>query len=105
MVFTEGVKEAELEKELLRLLELAEIYARRELVITSGDRAESTRCHGEARAVDIRCWDSDDRFRIVSGLIKAGVQRIGVYTRHIHADVCTKGRYPEGVLWLGGASK
>lgn len=42
--------------------------------------------HCSGRAVDIRCCNSKERFQIVSGLIKAGLTGIGIYTTWIHVD-------------------
>jgi hypothetical protein len=55
--------------------------------------------HNKGKAVDIRCHFSGPRFKILEGLIKAGFNRIGIYDRHIHADV-DETRPPE-VAWLG----
>ncbi len=104
MRYRNGVEATELQEGLRRDLEMAEVFARREFVITSGFREGDDRCHGYGRAVDIACGNSNDRFRIVAGLIKAGFDRIGVYSWHVHVDVC-KREFPSEVLWLGGASK
>lgn len=106
MRYAEGVEEGELSEKLREKLQMAEIFSRREFLITSGFREGDDRCHGVGDAVDIACVDSTDRLPIVRGLIRAGIGRIGVYTTHIHADVCeAENGFPENVLWLGGASK
>ena len=49
-------------------------------------------------AFDIACTNSQQRFKIVRGLIIAGFTRIGIAKTFIHADdEVTK---PAGVIWL-----
>jgi len=55
--------------------------------------------HYEGLAVDIRAPDGYSRFRIVNALLAAGFLRIGVYDRHVHADVDPN--KPAPVLWTG----
>lgn len=55
--------------------------------------------HMIGQAVDIDVKDSIHRFYIVKGLVEAGFNRIGVYTKHIHAD--TDETKPQDVLWTG----
>lgn len=43
--------------------------------------------HLIGKAVDIRVTDSHTRFLILKGLLSAGFTRLGVYDRHIHADI------------------
>ena len=43
--------------------------------------------HTKGMAVDIRCTDSNIRFRIVEGLISSGFRGIIVYPRFIHVDL------------------
>ncbi len=104
MKYDPGVEEKELSSELVTRLKMAEVFSRRLFEITSGYREDDERCHGSRQAVDIRCNESADRFHIVRGLLNAGFVRIGVYTAHIHADVCREVGFAERVLWLGGAS-
>lgn len=42
--------------------------------------------HLTGHALDIKADDSDLRFRILAGLIKAGFNRIGIYDTFIHVD-------------------
>ena len=55
--------------------------------------------HLTGKAVDLRVIDGLHRFYIVKGLIEAGFNRIGIYTKHIHADV-DEGK-PQDVVWIG----
>lgn len=55
--------------------------------------------HARGLAVDIRAHDSVTRFKIAKALLDAGFARIGVYDKHIHADVDPS--LPQGVLWWG----
>ncbi len=105
MLYAKGVDEDKLSSGLLTVLKEAERFARVcDFEITSGYREGDERCHGVGKAVDIACSDSTERKKILYGLERAGFKRIGVYTRHIHVDVCYEG-FPQDVLWLGGASK
>ena len=42
--------------------------------------------HCLGRAVDIRCNDSSNRFKMIYALLNAGFTSIGVYKRFIHVD-------------------
>ncbi len=70
------------------------------LVITSGYREGDDGCHGQGLAVDIRCTAASHRFDLLSVLLEHGFCRIGIYDRHIHADLC-KGSLAQHVLWTG----
>ncbi len=104
MRYAEGVNSLELSEPLVRTLKMAEIFSRREIVITSAFRDGDVRCHGKGLAVDLACTDSNDRYRLVTALTRAGIDRIGLYSAHIHADLCVE-PFPQEVLWLGGPSK
>jgi uncharacterized protein YcbK (DUF882 family) len=55
--------------------------------------------HLSGWAVDIEARSAVARMRVVYGLIKAGVNRIGVYSTFVHADGDpTK---PSNVMWVG----
>ncbi len=97
MIFKEGIGHEGLERELIDKLGIAETLGNLEFTITSGYREGDNGHHSSGRAVDIRVEDAWQRFHIVKALIRAGFNRIGVYDRHIHADVGT----PTGVLWTG----
>ena len=43
--------------------------------------------HLDGFAVDIHTSNSEQRFKIVFGLLKAGFKRIGIYKDFVHADV------------------
>lgn len=45
-----------------------------------------TGAHTKGYAVDIRCNDSQNRFKIINGLLAAGFKRIGIGKTYIHAD-------------------
>ena len=86
-------------RELLEKLDDARHYANTPFVITSSYRKGDEGSHGDGDAVDIRCHESRPRFMIVSGLIHAGFTRIGIYDKHIHADVSS--RLDQIVMWWG----
>ena len=97
-----------LKPELVELLEKARGYAHIPFIITSGfrDPAENTAsggvddsAHTRGLAVDLRCSSSRNRLKMVSALILTGFTRIGVYDRHIHADIDPT--LPQEVLWIG----
>ncbi len=48
--------------------------------------ASKTSSHPEGLAVDIESKSSYDRYRILYGLMKAGIPRIGISKKSIHAD-------------------
>ena len=88
---------------LVLLLDEARRFAGRPFVITSGIRGPrhdgDRSAHITGHAVDIRAPDSKVRWHILDGLYAAGFNRIGVYDKHIHADVDpTK---PRNVTWVG----
>ena len=58
---------------------------------------EDDGAHELGFAFDIKCKTSQDRFKILSSLIKAGFTRIGVYPTFIHADDCPI--LPQKVVW------
>ncbi len=111
MRYANGISTDRLDSELLSELEMAEVWSRREFVITSAFREGDERTHGAGEAVDIRCHDSNDRWHMVRGLMRtSGIVRVGLYSRHIHVDIgCFDGngevKYPQESMWLGGASK
>ena len=88
---------------LVDLLDEARKYAGTPFVITSGIRAPSgpddTSSHVTGKAVDIRAPTSRQKFQIVESLLLVGINRIGVYDRHIHVD--TDRSKPAGVMWVG----
>ncbi len=102
MIYEDGVFEEDLHTELVCRLRVAQQFAGFEFEITSGYREGDSGCHGQRKAVDIRCWTSERRFRLVQSLIRAGFIRIGVYDKHVHSDTCEE--MPQGVMWTGVSS-
>lgn len=60
-----------------------------------GRSGNSSHCRG--KAVDIRCNDSSNRFKIIEAAIKNGITRIGVGKTYIHLD--NDDSLPQGVVW------
>jgi zinc D-Ala-D-Ala carboxypeptidase len=58
--------------------------------------------HARGLAVDLRCHNSVSRFKIMKALFDAGFVRVGIYDKHIHADVDDS--LPRGVCWVGRSS-
>lgn len=55
--------------------------------------------HLRGRAADISVKGSSDRFQIVRALLLVGFRRVGVYNKHIHADLDST--LDQQVLWTG----
>ena len=97
-----------LKPELVEKLDEARGKAGIPFVITSGYRSKAQNSsvggvnessHSTGLAVDIRCRNSSERFKILKAFIEVGIDRIGIYNRHIHVDIdSTK---PKTVAWMG----
>jgi hypothetical protein len=97
-----------LDPKLVEMLDAARGFAKVPFRITSGRRSATENAaaggvmdsaHTRGLAVDLACFDSRARMRMLSGLILAGFRRIGCYDRHLHADVDES--MPQDVLWVG----
>ncbi len=98
MIFLNGGDD-KVESGLIRRLDWVEKFARIELEITSGYRAGDDGAHGIGEAADIACVNSQDRYVLMRALTFAGFRRIGIYDRHVHADVAVG--LAQDVLWTG----
>jgi uncharacterized protein YcbK (DUF882 family) len=74
---------------------------------TSGYRCEEhnkavggseTSTHRKGEAADILVGDSSKRFKIISALMKVGIDRIGIGDKYIHAD--DDKQKPRGLIWI-----
>lgn len=92
----------------MRKLTNARDFAEVPFVINSGRRCVKHNAevggkedspHTRGMAVDIKCVNSTQRFRMVRSLIGCAFRRIGVYGTHIHVDNDTT--KPPDVMWLG----
>jgi len=101
------VNKYKLKIELWLKLDIARGYSDTPYRLTSGLRTPSQNAlaggtskssHLTGEGVDISCIDSGSRFKIILGLIRAGFTRIGIYPKHIHADISTT--LPQGVIWF-----
>jgi zinc D-Ala-D-Ala carboxypeptidase len=54
--------------------------------------------HLIGKAADIHCTDSRSRFTIISALLDAGFNRIGIASTFIHCDTAEKGK-TQNVIW------
>ena len=97
-----------LDLRLVSMLDQAREKAGVPFVISSGHRTEAQNAdaggvkdsaHVRGLAVDLQCLTSGQRFRMVRGLLLAGFRRVGIYNRHLHADV--DDRLPPDVMWTG----
>jgi len=79
------------------------------MIITSGYRCKKHNLevggveggsHPNGTGVDIKCDSSRARFLLLKALIMAGFTRIGIYKKHIHADL-DPGKDQE-VVWCKG---
>ena len=94
--------------ELVIMLDRARGFAGVPFIITSGLRTqeenlvaggEEDSAHLYGEAVDLACSTSWLRHKMLPALYVAGFRRIGVYDRHLHADIST--HLPQGVTWWG----
>ena len=60
---------------------------------------EPDSAHLDGYAADISARTSQEKYSIVSALLKVGFTRIGVYSTFIHADHDPK--KPQNVIWHG----
>lgn len=97
-----------LQMELVRRLDLAREYAGTPFIITSGLRSKSKNqsvggveksAHIKGLAVDLKAIDGKTKYKIITGLLSAGFDRIGVYKTHIHADI--DNLKPKQIIWHG----
>lgn len=93
----------EMSHQLLLKLDKARGIAGVPFEITSDFRSGDPRAHGRGTAVDIRVRSGRQRFKIVQALLLVGFKRIGVYDKHIHADIAGD-TFPQEVLWIGESS-
>ena len=103
-----GLGFAQMQADFLERLDMARLLANVPFQI---NRAMSCPAHNKAVggladsahlsgwAVDITARSSTTRSRIVYGLVKAGINRIGIYPAFIHADADPS--KPSNTLWLG----
>jgi uncharacterized protein YcbK (DUF882 family) len=97
-----------LDPRLVALLDHARGLAKVPFRITSGYRTalenESAggvfdSSHTRGLAVDLACFDSRARMRMLTALIMVGFKRVGVYNAHLHADIDES--MPQEVIWVG----
>jgi uncharacterized protein YcbK (DUF882 family) len=96
-----------LDDRLCQMLSVARGKADVPFIITSGlrtsdhnaDLPESVKdsSHLRGLAVDLACPDSRTRYLMLSSLLAAGFNRIGVYSAHLHADCDSS--LPPNVIW------
>lgn len=85
-----------LNPDLMAMLDVARGKAGVPFFITCGVRTTeqnsvllnsvSDSSHLTGHAVDLACTDSVTRFAMLSGLLEAGFNRIGIYSAHLHVD-------------------
>lgn len=94
---------AGLDPTLVKLLDWARDRAGVPFILTSGKREPGigveNSAHEDGLAVDIRARDSRTRYKILQALLWVGFHRIGIYDRHIHADIDPD--KPPEVVWFG----
>lgn len=94
-----------MDRELLVALDRARALGGRPIYVTSSYREGDPNSHGRGLAVDVADNPrgtpiaSGWRFAVVRALLEAGFRRIGVYDRHIHADMDPA--LPDSVMWWG----
>lgn len=99
-----GIK---MNREFLAKLDFARDDADIPFIITSGYRTKEhnervggidSSAHTKGYAADIACRDSRSRHIIVTSLILAGFDRIGIANTFIHVDSCPE--KPKNVIWV-----
>jgi zinc D-Ala-D-Ala carboxypeptidase len=66
-------------------------------LLARGYKASANSSHMKGLAVDIACNDSSRRHKIITALMKAGLNRIGIADTFIHVDADTD--KPANVIW------
>ena len=98
-----------MDREFLSRLDQARSLADTSFRITSGYRSEahnlkvkgvSNSSHTKGYAADIACTDSVKRYKIITSLLKAGFNRIGIAKTFIHVD--NDPNKPANVTWVYG---
>lgn len=96
----------DMDQRAMDLMDRARSLAGIPLVITSAYRSPAwdkakgrsgTGAHTEGTALDFRCNDSSNRWKIILALISAGCKRIGVAKTFVHADFSEK--HSKFVIW------
>ena len=99
---------AGLDPELVSKLDSARHVAGIPFTITSGKRSPEENekamgvdgsAHVRGLGVDLRIKDSYERYLMVNALLSAGFKRLGVYDKHIHADIAQD--LPTPRIWIG----
>ena len=102
-----GCDQATIHHELLNMLNVARWKYGSSIHVISGYRCESwnttvggsrTSSHLKGLAADIEAIGSENRMQLVSALVYAGFNRIGIAERFIHVDHDPD--KPANVLWL-----
>lgn len=96
----------QMDEAFLALMDRVRELAGIPLVVNSAYRSKSwemmhgrngTSAHCKGRALDLRCNTSQNRFKIVTAAITAGVKRIGIGKAFIHLD--NDASLPQRVIW------
>jgi len=66
-------------------------------LLARGYKASANSSHLKGLAVDIACNDSSSRHKVITALMKAGLNRIGIADTFIHVDADTS--KPANVIW------
>ena len=86
----------DMDKGFLQRLDIARFHSEVPYIINSAYRSvehekskgrDGTSSHTKGVAVDLKATNARTKFKIVTGLIKAGFTRIFVYDRWIHVDL------------------
>lgn len=94
-----GCDISQMSPELLSMLDAVRELSGIPLVITSAFRTvehellhgrDGSSSHCKGLAVDIRCYSSQWRFKIVTAALSVGFSRIGIASNFIHLDIDSK---------------
>lgn len=101
----------QMDKDFLKRLQKARSFAKTEFIISSGfrtpehnEQVEGVKdsAHLKGLAADIRYNWSSERFKIITALLRAGFNRIGIYNQYVHVDFDQE--KPANVMWMTGDS-
>lgn len=104
-----GCGKSELSVLMLEKLDALRELLNRPIIINSAYRCQEHNkkiggtpdsSHTKGYAVDIRATSSREKYEVISGAIKLGVNRIGVYSNFIHIDIDPA--KDKEVIWYGG---
>jgi len=100
-----GCGQCEMDPDFLDTLDRVRELAKIPIIISSGYRCPKHDMevrgegnHPQGLAIDAKAGDGGTRLKIVSAMLLAGINRIGIAKGFVHGDKCTD--KPQRVIWL-----